>query len=119
MTPRPHNLTEIRTFLEQLRWELLGKEFSLTHGGTSHPEIQSTIDDHARLNAGLLLPERTVIETPDNISDEQRAEAERQVITQVSEERRVQLDAVGMIMDLIDAEVVPDDEEIVYGVHIR
>jgi hypothetical protein len=111
------NTEEIRTFLEQLRWELSGKEYGLTHG-THHLEIQDTIDRLASEGGGLLLPERTVIETPDGISDEQRIEAERQVIEQVSEERRMQLDAVGVILDLIDDEVVPDDEEIVYGVHI-
>ncbi len=109
------NLNETRKFLDQLRWELIAKEYNLTHGGEQHPEIDEKVAGLAV--DGLLLPERTIIETPDGLSQEQREAVQRSVVEQVAEERRTQLDAVEMILALIDEEIDTEDDEIIYGVH--
>jgi hypothetical protein len=109
------NLDETRTFLNRLRWELIAKEYNLTHK-QPHPEIDEKVAQSS--SDGLLLPERTIIETPDGLSQEQREAVERSVIEQVAEERRMQLDAVETILELIEQEVDTDDNEIIYGVNI-
>lgn len=91
--------------LEQVHWELVHQE-NQYNDVQSSPEIVDTIKEYAQGTGCVCLPQ-LVLQKPNDMSPEEFQEAGSVFKQYMSEKRKVQLEALAIVMNLFETEILP------------